>query len=115
MQIKQGNRTIEEIIKDGEHQDEVDTIMEAIHATVKKLEDSEYSLELIYNSMLYTGTQLFLDQFKDFDYAKESLKLFLNAAIKSNLDQRLKVDDSTNPETADLFNSFLKEDTDKVH
>ena len=115
MQIKLEKRTIEEIIQDGEHQDKVDTSMEVIYETVKRLEENEYPFELICNSMLYTATQLFLDQFKDFDYAKESLKLFLNAAIKSNLDQRLKVDDSTDPESADFFNSFLKEDTDKVH
>ena len=69
MQIKLEKRTIDEIIQDGEHQDKVDTSMEVIYETVKRLEENEYPFELICNSMLYTATQLFLDQFKNYNWA----------------------------------------------
>ena len=58
---------------------------------------------------------MYLESETDLEYGKQILKVLYDESIKRHLKQRLKLDDTADPEYLDFFNTFLFEDNYKIH
>ena len=116
MPLKQKDRTIEEIlVEERGCQEDWAIVMEVVQEIINQLLTEKFDIEDIYTAMIYTSVQMYLESEKDLEYGKQVLKELYDESIKSHLKQRLKLDDRTDPEYLDFFNTFLFEDNYKIH
>ena len=116
MPLKQKDRTIKEIlVEERGYQEDWAIVMEVVQEIINQLLKEKFVVEDIYPAMFYTSVQMYLESEKDLEYGKQVLKELYDESIKSHLKQRIKLDDRTDPEYLDFFNSFVKEDGSKIH
>lgn len=116
MQVKPEDKTIEEIITEGrEYRDDLKTVMEVIQEITSQLLKNEFSIDDIYIAMFDASIQMYFENQVDLEYGKQALQELYEISIESHFERRLMLDERTNPDDLDFFNSFLKEDASKIH